>query len=448
MIERYEYPEIKKIFSDEHRFEIYLKIEKLCTAAFYNFTQNIVSKEGYENIVNCDETIDLESIRIEESMCKHEMFAFIYYIQNRLNDEGKKYFHYGLTSSDVLDTGNSVIIKEANELIETEIKKLIKTLYKKATENKNVRCIGRTHGQDADFTTMGLRFLQWTEEIIRQYNRFISAANDMEQCKISGAIGNYNNIDPQIEQYVAQTLELKTDYLNTQVVSRDIYSNYFSVLGNFASSIDKLSTDIRNLARSEINELSEGFTLGQRGSSAMPHKRNPIGCENLSGCARLMRGYVVSAMENVVLWDERDMSNSITERFLMSDMIQLFYYMIRRFTNIIESLKVNKEKIYDNIVKTNELLYSQQVLKVLVNYGYNRISAYDIVKECSETAVKQNIPLTKAVIQKIVEPFAPLDEKSYIQEALESVSMGYVNPVPYSAKLFNDFELKYKSYIE
>lgn len=444
MIERYEYPEIKKIFSDEHRFEIYLKIEKLCTAAFYNFTDNIVSKEGYENIINCDETINLNAIKKHESITKHELFAFLVYINERLSDEGKKYFHYGLTSSDILDTGNSVIIKEANELIGDAIHELIKSLYKKACENKDVECIGRTHGQDADLTTIGLRFLQWTEEIIRQYNRFISVASEMEQCKISGAIGNYRNITPVIEQHVAQLLGLRTDYLNTQIVSRDIYSAYFSVLGNFASSIDKLSTNIRNLARSEINELNENFSAGQRGSSAMPHKRNPIGCENLSGCARLMRGYTVSAMENIVLWDERDMSNSITERFLMNDMIQLFYYMIKRFTSIIDNLVVNKSQIRSNIDKTNELLKSQDILKILINVGnFSRTEAYNIIKECSETTKTTLTPLIQTVVFKVCTGDNARDD---LKNHLEDLRCKR-DCVPYE-KLFENFELKYKTYIE
>lgn len=376
MIERYSSGKIKGIWADENRFKAWLEVEILTVEAFANY--GIIDKKESQKIRE-KAAFKVERILELEEETRHDIVAFTRAVSESLGEE-KKWIHYGLTSTDVVDTAYGYLFKQANEIIYKDLLVFKNTLKEKALNYKNVPIIGRTHGIHAEPTFLGLKFALWYEEMNRNIERFLLARKQIEVGKISGAVGNFAHNPLAIEEYVCKRLGLDYALISTQVLQRDRHAFYMSTLALIASSLDKMAVEIRHLQRTEIREISEYFSLGQKGSSAMPHKKNPIGSENISGCARVMRGYMLSAFENIPLWHERDISHSSVERIIIPDATILLDYMLNRFNRIIKSLLIFEDNMLENINKTNGVIYSQRVLLSLIKKGLNREAAYDLIQ--------------------------------------------------------------------
>lgn len=376
MIERYSRMQMKKIWTEENKYQAWLEVE-LCACEAWSKLDHIPS----EDVVKLWEKASFNLGRIYEleKQTKHDVIAFTRAVSETL-DEEKKWVHYGLTSTDVVDTAYGYLFKQANDILRDDIKKLINTLRNKAIENKNTIQMGRTHGIHAEITTFGMKLALWYEEMQRNLHRFEEAAKGIEVGKLSGAVGTHANIPIFVEKYVCDKLGIDNAKISTQTLQRDRHAYYLSVLALIATSLEKFATEIRHLQRTEVGEVMEFFDKKQKGSSAMPHKKNPISSENISGCARVMRGYIVPAFEDVSLWHERDISHSSAERIIMPDATILLDYMLNRFNNIIENLIVNKERMIENIDLTNGVIFSQRVLLRLIEKGMSREEAYDLVQ--------------------------------------------------------------------
>ena len=324
-----------------------------------------------------------------EQQTKHDVVAFTRAVSESLEEE-KKWVHYGLTSTDVVDTANGYLLKQANDIIYQDLKEFINVLKKQALRFKSTPCIGRTHGIHADITSFGLKWVLWHEEMKRNMERFQLARRDVEAGKMSGAVGNFANIPPFIQDYVCERLEISSANISTQVLQRDRHAYYLATLSTIATSLEQMAFEIRNLQRTEVHELEEAFTKGQKGSSAMPHKRNPISSENICGCARVMRGYMLTSFENVALWHERDISHSSTERIILPDATMLIDYMLNRFKGILENVVVYEDTMKDNIYKTNGVIFAQRVMNALIEKGLSREAAYDLVQPISMEAYNNN----------------------------------------------------------
>jgi adenylosuccinate lyase len=385
MIERYSLPEMKKIWTDENKFQAFLQVEIASTHAFNQM--GIVPEEDYLKIKN-NSRINIERIFELENETKHDVIAFTRAVSETLGEE-RKWVHYGLTSTDVVDSANGLLFKQADQIIIKDLNHLLDVLKTKAIEYKNIPIMGRTHGMHAEITSFGLKYALWFDEIKRDLNRFIDASHDVEACKISGAVGNYITTSLEIEQMVADELGLNKAQISTQVLSRDRHAYYMSVLALIASCLEKMATEIRNLARQEVHEVEEGFAQGQKGSSAMPHKRNPIGSENICGCARVIKSYVNAALDNNVLWHERDISHSSAERIIIADATTLIDYMLVRFTKILENLVVYPDKMLENIYLTYGVIFSGSCLNALVKKGWSRESAYDMIQPLTFKALQE-----------------------------------------------------------
>ncbi|MDF2608268.1 MAG: adenylosuccinate lyase, partial [Bacillales bacterium] len=322
---------------------------------------------------------DINRIYEIEKETRHDVVAFTRAVSETLGDE-KKWVHYGLTSTDVVDTALSYLIKQANEIILSDLERFLNVLKEKAQEHKLTVMMGRTHGVHAEPTTFGLKLALWYEEMKRNIERFKASAKFIEVGKISGAVGTYANIDPFVEKYVCEKLCLEASPISTQTLQRDRHADYMATLALIASSIEKFAIEIRGLQKSETREVEEFFAKGQKGSSAMPHKRNPIGSENMAGIARVIRGYMLTAYENVALWHERDISHSSAERIIIPDATMALNYMLNRFTNIVKNLTVYPENMKANMNRTYGLIYSQRVLLALIDAGMSREEAYDTVQ--------------------------------------------------------------------
>ena len=315
-----------------------------------------------------------------EQETRHDVVAFTRAVSETIEGDEKKWIHYGLTSTDVVDTALSHQLLQANEIIEKDLLNFIEILKEKAQEHKYTVMMGRTHGVHAEPTTFGLKIALWYEEMKRNLERFRNAKQRVAYGKISGAVGTYANIDPFVEEYVCEKLGLQAAPISTQTLQRDRHAEYMATLALIATSIDKFAVEIRGLQKSETREVEEGFAKGQKGSSAMPHKRNPIGCENMSGLARVIRGHMISAYENVPLWHERDISHSSVERVIIPDATILINYMLNRFMNIVKNLTVFPENMKRNMGRTFGLIYSQRVMLKLIDKGLTREAAYDTVQ--------------------------------------------------------------------
>lgn len=376
MIERYSRPAMRKIWTDENKFNAYLKVEILSCKAWSKL--GIIPEEDVLKIEQ-NATFDIKRILEIEKETKHDVVAFTRAVSESLKEE-RKWVHYGLTSTDVVDTANGYLIKQANEIIEQDIHDFMAVLKKQALRFKNTPCIGRTHGIHADITSFGLKWVLWYEEMERNLERFHLARSGVEAGKMSGAVGNFANIPPFIEEYVCKELGISHALISTQVLQRDRHAFYMATLACIAASLEQMAFEIRSLQRTEVHELEEAFTKGQKGSSAMPHKRNPISSENICGCARVMRGYMVTAYENVALWHERDISHSSTERIILPDATMLLDYMLNRFKGILENVVVYPENMLENIYKTNGVIFAQRVMNALIAKGFAREEAYDLVQ--------------------------------------------------------------------
>ncbi|MGK7379968.1 adenylosuccinate lyase [Planococcus sp. 1R117A] len=382
MIARYTRPEMGAIWTDENRYNAWLEVEILACEAWSEIGD--IPKEDVVKIrQNASFSVD-RILEIEEET-RHDVVAFTRAVSETLGEE-RKWVHYGLTSTDVVDTALSYLIKQANVIIRKDLNNFIEILANKAKEHKMTVMMGRTHGVHAEPTTFGLKLALWHEEMKRNLERFEAAAKTIETGKMSGAVGTYANIDPFVEEYVCKQLGLAASPISTQTLQRDRHAQYMSTLALIATSIEKFATEIRGLQKSETREVEEFFAKGQKGSSAMPHKRNPIGSENMTGLARLIRGYMLTAYENVPLWHERDISHSSAERVILPDATIALNYMLNRFSNIVKNLTVFPENMKRNMDSTLGLIYSQRVLLALIDKGMAREAAYDTVQPCAMEA--------------------------------------------------------------
>lgn len=377
MIERYDIPAISACFSLQARYEAFLKVELAATKAFSD--HGVVPLSDYEAI-QAKAKVNVDRINELETLTKHDVIAFTRSIDENLGPE-KRWFHYGLTSTDVVDTAESLIYRKATDILLQDIDGLLAVLKAKALAYKDLPCIGRTHGMHADITSFGLKFLRFYVEIQRAKERVVRTANALCVCKIEGAVGNFAFVPPYVETAMAKTLGLPTPLIATQVLPRDLHSDYLNALALLASGVENTALEFRNLQRSEIGETSEYFTPGQKGSSAMPHKHNPISFENVSGLARLIRSYAIGAYDNIFLYHERDISHSSYERIAFPDAIGLSDYIVRRLAKTIDKLMVDKAKIHDDIWLTKGVVFSQRVLTELVEAGVSREEAYDRVQK-------------------------------------------------------------------
>ena len=383
MIERYGRDVMRRVWTEENKFNAYLKVELLAAEAW--------SKLGVvpeEDVVKLNEkaTFNIDRIKEIELQTRHDIVAFTRTVSESLGEE-RKWVHYGLTSTDVVDTANGYLFKQANEILLDDIERYIDMLRRQALKYKFTPCIGRTHGIHADITSFGLKWVLWHEEMRRNLERFKAAARGVEVGKISGAVGNFANIPPFVQDYVCEKLGIDSANISTQVIQRDRHACYMATLALIGASLEQMAMEIRNLQRTEVHEVEESFGKGQKGSSAMPHKRNPISSENICGCARVLRGYMMTTYDNVALWHERDISHSATERILMPDATILLDYMLNRMMGILENLVVFDEKMKSNIYLTNGVIFAQRVMNALIGKGFVREQAYDTVQPVAMQAM-------------------------------------------------------------
>lgn len=376
MIERYTRPEMGAIWTDENRYDTWLEVEILADEAWAELGE--IPKEDAQKIRG-NASFDVARILEIEAETRHDVVAFTRAVSESLGAE-RKWVHYGLTSTDVVDTAYGYQLKQANDILRQDLQRFLEIIGTKAKEHKMTVMMGRTHGVHAEPTTFGLKLALWYSEMKRNIERFEHAAKGVEAGKISGAVGTFANISPFVEEYVCEKLEIRPQEISTQVLPRDLHAEYVSAMALIATSIEKFATEIRGLQKSETREVEEFFAKGQKGSSAMPHKRNPIGSENMSGLARVIRGYMVTAYENVTLWHERDISHSSAERIILPDTTILLNYMLNRFGNIVKNLTVFPENMLRNMDATFGLIYSQRVLLKLIDNGMSREAAYDLVQ--------------------------------------------------------------------
>jgi adenylosuccinate lyase len=376
MIPRYTRPEMGKIWTDQRKYETWLEIELLVCEALSELGE--IPKEAVKEIKG-KACFDVQRVDEIEKVTKHDVIAFLTNVGESIGPLSK-YLHYGLTSSDILDTSLALLLKEASELILQDLHRLLGVLKEKALQYRETLMIGRSHGVHAEPITFGLKMALWYDEMNRNLTRMERAKEAVSVGKISGAVGTFAHIPPFIEEFVCGRLGLRPAPISTQIVQRDHHAEFFTTLAIIASSIEKFSVELRHLQRTEVLEAEEFFTKGQKGSSAMPHKRNPISAENLSGLARLMRSYSIASLENIPLWHERDISHSSVERVIAPDATILIDYMLNRFTSLIKNLIVYPENMKANLEKMGGLIYSEAVLLLLTKKGLSREEAYGVVQ--------------------------------------------------------------------
>ena len=395
MIERYSREEVKKIWQDHNRYKIWLDIELAAALAMEKY--KLIPKGVYKK-VKSKSKIDVKKILKIEGKVRHDVIAFLSSIMEKSGKEGR-FLHKGMTSSDVLDTCFNLQLKQSGEILLKDIDNLLIAIKKQSIKHKFTLCIGRSHGIHAEPTTFGLKLLTYYAEFSRNKKRLEKAVEDISTCAISGAVGTFANIDPRIEKFVANKLKLKIEPISTQIIPRDRHAHFFSVLGIIASSIERFSVEIRNLQRTEVAEVYEFFKKKQMGSSAMPHKKNPVLSENLTGLARLIRSMVIPAMENVALWHERDISHSSVERNIGPDATVTLDFALNRMSEVVNSMKINKNNMKKNLDLTKGLFFSQRVMLFLTEKGLKREVAYRIVQKCALKAIDQNISFYDSLME-------------------------------------------------
>lgn len=379
---------MRAIWTEENKFNAYLKVELLSAEAWREL--GVVPPEDIEKLYE-RATFSIPRIREIEEQTRHDIVAFTRAVSESLGDE-RKWVHYGLTSTDVVDTANGYLLRQANDILRADLDRFAEMLRKQAVKYKYVPCIGRTHGIHADITSFGLKWVLWHAEMQRNIKRFREAARGVEVGKISGAVGNFANIPPFVQDYVCERLGIESSDISTQVIQRDRHAAYLASIALIGAQIEQMAMEVRNLQRTEVHEVEEAFGKGQKGSSAMPHKRNPIGSENMCGCARVLRGYMLTAYENVALWHERDISHSSTERIILPDATELLDYMLNRMMNILGNLTVFEEKMKADIYMTNGVIFAQRVMNALIGKGFAREKAYDTVQPVAMRAMAAGVP--------------------------------------------------------
>ncbi|HOL17864.1 MAG TPA: adenylosuccinate lyase, partial [Bacillota bacterium] len=379
MIDRYARPEMKRLWSLENRFAKFLQIEILAARAWAEL--GVIPREA-ARLIEQNSRFSVERILELEQETRHDVVAFTRCVAESLGDESR-YFHYGLTSYDVVDTALSAMLVEAAALIKEGLHRLEEALKEQALRHKQTVMAGRTHGVHAEPTSLGLKFALWLAETRRNRERLERATENIRVGKLSGAVGHYAHIDPFVEEYVCRELGLAVAPVSTQVLQRDRHAEFVTVLALVGASLEKIALEVRNLQRTETRELEEPFYRGQKGSSAMPHKRNPVTCEQICGLARVLRGYASAALENVALWHERDISHSSVERIILPDSTTLVDYLLHQVARVIRELHIYPEQMTRNLGLTGGLIYSQRVLLALVDKGLSREKSYDLVQRCA-----------------------------------------------------------------
>ncbi|HYL92484.1 MAG TPA: adenylosuccinate lyase [Alphaproteobacteria bacterium] len=395
MIPRYTRPDMGRVWSDENKYRCWLQVE--VAASLTLAAAGVVPRQAAKAIAERG-GFDLARIQEIEAEVKHDVIAFTTAVSEKIGQEAR-WLHYGLTSNDVVDTAQALQIRDASTIIGEDLARLRDVLARRAREFKHTPIIGRTHGIHAEPTTFGLKLANWYAEIVRNIARFERAAEEMRVGKISGAVGTFAHLEPEIEEKICRRLGLQPAPISSQVIQRDRHANYLATLAVIASTLDKIATEIRHLQRTEVREAEEYFSEKQKGSSAMPHKRNPVTCEQICGLARVVRSNAQAALENVALWHERDISHSSVERIILPDSTILVDYMLSKTTNLIATLLVYPKRMLKNLESTGGLVFSGQLLLDLAENGMSREDAYRLVQEHAMRAWKEDLVFHELVMQ-------------------------------------------------
>lgn len=405
MIERYTLKEMGDLWSEKNKFQTWLEVEVEAARAMAEY--KMIPMKAFKTIEKKAD-FDVDRINEIELEVNHDVIAFLTSVSEYVGEDAK-YLHYGMTSSDMLDTSLSLLMKRAAGIIDKKISIALKEIKKLATKYKATPCIGRTHGVLAEPTTAGLKFAIWYTELKRAQERFKAATESISVGMISGAVGNFANLDPKIERFVCKRLGLKPAEVSTQVIQRDRHAAFLTTIALLGSSMEKFATEIRNLQRTEIGEMAEGFTKGQKGSSAMPHKKNPITAERITGIARMVRGYALSAMENIPLWHERDIAHSSVERVIIPDSCIIIDYGLEKFIGLLKGLVVDKKRMMDNIFYKGGIVFSQRLLLKLTPKTGTRDTAYRIVQRNAMMA-QEDKGLFRELVKKDTDVLKYLNE--------------------------------------
>lgn len=406
MIDRYARKQMQDVWSEQAKYEAWLKVEILIDEAWSKLGH--IPEEDVNKIKE-NAKFDVDRIAEIENETRHDVVAFTRCVSESLGEE-KKWIHYGITSTDVVDTANGIRYKQANDILSKDIDDFMVILKEKALLYKDTVMMGRTHGVHAEITTFGMKFALWYEEMKRNKERFGHARKMVETGKISGAVGTFANIPPFIQDYVCEKLGIESSAISTQILQRDRHAEYFATLALIGTTLEQMATEIRHLQRTEVREVEERFRAGQKGSSAMPHKRNPIGSENICGCARVLRGYMITSYEDVPLWHERDISHSSAERIIAPDATELLDYMLNRFGNILKNLTVFEDRMRENIYATHGVIFSQRFMLKLVDKGWSREKAYDTVQPQAIKAWNEGLDF-KALMKSVPEVTSTLSDE-------------------------------------
>ena len=395
MIKRYSRKEISNIWEEKNKYRIWLEIELAAMKAMEKIDS---IPKGITKAVKSKAKINVKRIHKIEDKVKHDVIAFLTSITEQVGSKGK-YLHQGMTSSDVLDTCFNIQLVQSGKILLNDIDEILKVLKKQANKHKFTLCIGRSHGIHAEPITFGLKLANFYEEFKRNRRRLIQAIMEISTCSISGAVGTFANVDPRIEKYVAKKLKLKIEPISSQIIPRDRHAYFFSILGIIAGSVERIATEIRHLQRTEVQEVQEFFSKNQKGSSAMPHKTNPILSENLTGLSRLVRSYVIPALENISLWHERDISHSSVERNIGPDSTITLDFALFRLKDILKNMNVYPKKMLSNLNLTKGLIFSQGVMLELTKKGFSRERSYKVVQKHSANARNKNISLLESLMR-------------------------------------------------
>ncbi len=393
MILRYSRKELVKIWSEENKYKIWLDVEVAAAEAMEKY--KLIPK-GVATIVKKKSKIKVKRIHDIEAKVKHDVIAFLTSITEQAGIKAR-YLHQGMTSSDVLDTSFNLQLVQSGKILIKDIDQILTVLKKQAKKHKLTPCIGRSHGIHAEPITFGLKLASFYEEFKRNKNRLKDAIENISTCAISGAVGTFANIDPRVEVYVAKKLKLKPEPISTQIIPRDRHAHYFSVLGIIAGSVERIATEIRHLQRSEVYELQEYFSKEQKGSSAMPHKKNPVLSENLTGLARMVRGYVIPSLENIALWHERDISHSSVERNIGPDANITLDFALARLAKVLDKIIIYPKKMLKNLNLTKGIVFSQEIMIELTKSGIQREKAYRVVQKHTKESYAKNVDLINLI---------------------------------------------------
>ena len=407
MISRYSRKELTNIWSEEKKYKIWFDVEIAAAQAMEKF--GYIPK-GVSSLVKKKGKINVKRIHAIESKVKHDVIAFLTSITEKAGIKAR-YLHQGMTSSDVLDTSFNIQLVQSGKILLKDINQILKVLKKQAKKYKLTPCIGRTHGIHAEPLTFGLKLASFYEEFKRNKKRLTSAIDEVSTCAISGAVGTFANINPKVEKYVAKKLGLKVEPISTQIIPRDRHAFYFSVLAIIAGSVERVATEIRHLQRTEVYELQEYFSKKQKGSSAMPHKKNPILSENLTGLSRMVRSYVVPALENIALWHERDISHSSVERNIGPDANITLDFALIRLSNVLKDMIIYPKKMISNLNITKGIIFSQEIMLELTKSGLSREKSYRIIQSHTKKCLAQNLNLFEVVKKdKLITDIIPLNK--------------------------------------